>query len=119
MSSNNTVPIGGVQAPVAYSAVERETDRLWVDGKPIYEKVIDIIGGVPDSVTPGVDQTVKLEVFTTGATDPDASTVDVAGYSVSDRGLYITFTRATGAYAVVQDTTAADSGRVIHYYTKL
>lgn len=58
--SGSTVPDGweSVDDPNSYSTTEVKTDKTWIDGKPIYRKVIDI-GNLPNATTKAVNSGIN------------------------------------------------------------
>lgn len=119
---NNTNPTPPTPyTPPSYSTSEYDTGKKWIDGKPIYEKVIANVANEAIIAT-NVDTIVNVIIARHGASTDANRHVFGDGFTINDGGsIYLDTTTHEAQYAVWASTGGSldkPADHIIISYTK-
>lgn len=61
-SQTNATDINNLKSGEVYSTTEVKTNKVWIDGKPIYRQVIDVTDMFPNGITANIQATKKYVI---------------------------------------------------------
>lgn len=107
-----------------YSTNEVKTNKVWIDGKPIYRKVIDI-GNLPNSTSKTINHNISnldnfIDIRGTAirAIDKDTFTLPYVTFNANNAGGIIFYANETNIYVRTSSDRSNYNGKFILEYTK-
>lgn len=124
-TSTNSTNIANIINAEVYSTTEVKTNSVWIDGKPIYRKVIDI-GNLPNnsskSIATGIDfnyaTLVKLYGFAKFSSNNICFPLPLASPAVLGYAIMINVDNSNNVVVSTGTDRSSYSGYVIIEYTK-
>lgn len=123
--NNNATELTNVINAEEYSINEVKTNKVWIDGKPIYRKVINC-GNLPNNttkqITHGISNmstTIKINGTAIRSTDNDTLPIPYITFNANNSGGIVIYIDSTNIVLRTTTDRSAYVGYVTLEYTKL
>lgn len=126
--TTSDIPVGWEQVtnPDSYSTSEVKTNKVWIDGKPIYKKVVELPNITSTNIDIGVAcnisnlwQVINIEGIIYINNSQGDLGIPLNFYNKASQDYsFLTFYRKTTSQIIMRVWTATKGGFAILYYTK-